>query len=388
MKKRIVWIDIVRGIAIIFVIIGHGLQNSGIQQFAWGAFLVNFIFAFHLPVFFVASGYLYKSKSIKKSLKSGFNNLLLPYLFSVAIIILGSLLAKHKLLTNIFANNWVSLPSMFIRVAYAAGQSMESVVSNQHYGPIPPVGVIWFLPCMFIAVVLFNLLMRLADRYQMAEFSRVSLILLVTALGILIHKRIFMPWTADSALISQSFFYFGYIVKKYRILETLSSSYYVGSISIWLLSAKLGMFQLSSGNAPDYLVGIVAGCGSSLVIFKASILIFKFLGAKKLVLFLQKIGQGSLLIMCFHSLDGTGFVFLGHLMSYFSTRYASWLLAIILILYRLIIPMLALVIIPHVPFARNFYDNRCYQFFWQHSIKGNKSNLIFSPNSKMKHHMF
>lgn len=51
-KKRIPEMDIVKGIAIILVVIGHTkvLGNS-------------FIYLFHMAVFFIASGYFYSDKS-------------------------------------------------------------------------------------------------------------------------------------------------------------------------------------------------------------------------------------------------------------------------------------------------------------------------------------
>lgn len=45
-NKRIQWIDIARGIAILLVIIGHSLGNY------WPGYLGNFIFVVHMPIFF------------------------------------------------------------------------------------------------------------------------------------------------------------------------------------------------------------------------------------------------------------------------------------------------------------------------------------------------
>ena len=56
-NKRIEWIDIARGFAILFVIIGHSLGNYFSSYFA------NLIYVFHMPIFFVLSGYLYKRKN-------------------------------------------------------------------------------------------------------------------------------------------------------------------------------------------------------------------------------------------------------------------------------------------------------------------------------------
>lgn len=56
MDKRIREIDILKGILILFVVIGHyPFINQSIKQI---------IFWFHMPLFFIISGYFYKNKGI------------------------------------------------------------------------------------------------------------------------------------------------------------------------------------------------------------------------------------------------------------------------------------------------------------------------------------
>ena len=54
-KKRIVWIDQLKGIAFIFVIIGH----LGI-----GKTFKSWIYSFHMPLFFFAAGWGYIKKKL------------------------------------------------------------------------------------------------------------------------------------------------------------------------------------------------------------------------------------------------------------------------------------------------------------------------------------
>lgn len=46
-KKRILWIDVLRGIAMFLVVYGHTSQNAEIKKY---------IYAFHMPLFFIISG--------------------------------------------------------------------------------------------------------------------------------------------------------------------------------------------------------------------------------------------------------------------------------------------------------------------------------------------
>ena len=49
LKERISWIDFAKGIAIILVVLGHSIDEGSLQKF---------IYVFHMPFFFVASGFL------------------------------------------------------------------------------------------------------------------------------------------------------------------------------------------------------------------------------------------------------------------------------------------------------------------------------------------
>lgn len=60
MRKRIEWIDIAKGTAILAVVIGHTLGPYN------GQFFGSLIFAFHMPIFFMLSGYLYHSRPARQ----------------------------------------------------------------------------------------------------------------------------------------------------------------------------------------------------------------------------------------------------------------------------------------------------------------------------------
>lgn len=65
-------LDILKGIAIILVVIGHNIQFMKGNTYAQGDFFSNpvfsIIYTFHMPAFMLVSGYLFylASKSIKQ----------------------------------------------------------------------------------------------------------------------------------------------------------------------------------------------------------------------------------------------------------------------------------------------------------------------------------
>lgn len=50
--------DIIKGIGILLVIIGHLAHGYGV--------LIPIIYTFHMPLFFIVSGYFYKEKGVKE----------------------------------------------------------------------------------------------------------------------------------------------------------------------------------------------------------------------------------------------------------------------------------------------------------------------------------
>lgn len=75
--NRIEWLDLAKVIGIYLVVLGHLPSMFG------GA-----IFMFHMPLFFILSGWLYKARDFKSELKRSAKSLLVPYvLFSVLMLV-------------------------------------------------------------------------------------------------------------------------------------------------------------------------------------------------------------------------------------------------------------------------------------------------------------
>lgn len=70
-SKRLDWIDIAKGVAIILVIVGHTVPNPSPLRHA--------IFSFHMPVFFILAGYTFRPKPWCELLSGSVSRLLVPY---------------------------------------------------------------------------------------------------------------------------------------------------------------------------------------------------------------------------------------------------------------------------------------------------------------------
>ena len=139
--NRDISLDITKGIGIILVIVGH---FAVLPHWAW-----QFIFSFHIPLFFIVAGYLYKQKRTKESLYKDFNRLMVPYFLTCAAIVL------------FFSFYWIKTGDN-TRFRYMLLASFVGNGSNNHeclyLAHLPSIGAIWFLPALFVCKNVYALL--------------------------------------------------------------------------------------------------------------------------------------------------------------------------------------------------------------------------------------
>ena len=113
MNKRIQWIDILKGIAMILVIAGHTI--SGVPR--------SIIFSFHMPLFFALSGYTYKLASdgggVMHRIRKDCKHLLLPA-YAIWIIRWPVLMLRDHVVYTI--------PQFMLSGLYASGTRTYVVV--------------------------------------------------------------------------------------------------------------------------------------------------------------------------------------------------------------------------------------------------------------------
>ena len=184
---RIVWLDSARGIAILTVIIFHAfLANSGIIHE-----INERICSFMIPIFFVISGYLYREKKLPEFIRLRLKRLILPY-FSAQIIV--------TILALIFFPGAAERWNDYLLGIFFADVNLPVKDSLADYP-------LWFLPCLFLSEVIFLSTQKIFK-------NRAWLVsILLSAFGIFLSTKIFLPWGADIALTAQIFISGGTILR-------------------------------------------------------------------------------------------------------------------------------------------------------------------------------
>lgn len=148
-KERISSIDILKGIGIILVMLGHALPHD--------SFVRTLIYTFHMPLFFWCSGFFYKDKPLKGATIKDAKSLLIPWItfslfLTLSACVLGykdgqySLLQFNVLNENswcIFYTIWFLVCMFFVKVVY---QGLATILRNQKISNLTIWGVFLLVP--------------------------------------------------------------------------------------------------------------------------------------------------------------------------------------------------------------------------------------------------
>ena len=119
--ERCNWIDVAKGITIILMVLGH----SSIPKF-----LSDFIWAFHMPLFFIASGWCtnWNRDTFGEFIKKRTKSIMLPFvLYSIIVAILYQIIGKHDWI-DILQNGWGGYALWFIPLLYLASIITKAVL--------------------------------------------------------------------------------------------------------------------------------------------------------------------------------------------------------------------------------------------------------------------
>lgn len=346
-KKRIEWIDIVKAIGMFLIVMGHTLEVYTFSGFA------KWIFAVHVPVFFVLSGYLFRAKPFKTVFQSGWRNLLLPYLATAVIVYLLSFL--HPFFPNWFYQ--VDAREYFLRVLYGSGTNIDFFLDKTVH--IQAIGAIWFLVAMFVGNVLFNGLVKLKEHVA-KESVLVLTVFLMTVLGFYLTKKgIYLPWSLNAALVSQSFYYAGHLFRRVEAIDKGDWALALVGLGLWGLSAQSGFFYLNVASAAAPTLAVLGGIGGSYVLMFGAYKLCRWRSWRGLAYY----GKMSLAVLCIHLIEMSATTSAGRFYHACLALGASQVVAVFSeIVYRTLITIIFIVILPHLPGLRSFYLNRRYPF--------------------------
>ena len=194
--KRENYLDVGKGIAIFFVVIGHARGLPLLE--------LKLIFSFHVPYFFFLSGWTVGLSPSKKNpiqfVTKQFSRLIIPYIFFFLLGYVYWLLTRHigvKQLQWGMYTWWDPLRGLF------TGMGDLLYVSPG----------LWFLPCLFLTKTFFCLLSVFATKEIL--FILLSIIAYVL-LSLCSEKMSLLPFSASLMPVTLFFYSLGQLMSKYN----------------------------------------------------------------------------------------------------------------------------------------------------------------------------
>lgn len=285
-NNRIEWIDSIKGIAIILVVITHSYTlKPPIESTEVLYYFLKSIYIIHIPTFFFISGFLYKKgKTSREYAKNQIYHLLIPY-FSLLILFLPFTIFVFPSYTAFFTTD--SIFQDVIR--YFSGRSIANMIT----------GPLWFLPTLFFTQVIYNSLQR---KCNLTIIHIIAGIMYIISFLIFYYRQNFwLPLYVHLSFAILPIFHIGYLIKYYNLKVNKTVLF------ICIVTTLFCLLYFTSNiiNYIDNFYGIpviTLFCSITSFLTLREILLFIEKKLPSLSHFFSKIGESSLIIMAFHSI--------------------------------------------------------------------------------------
>lgn len=275
-KQRDLSFDVMKGIGIILVLLGH----------VWSYYLPHthqFIYTFHMPMFFIVAGYFSKGCSDRasawQSIRHFFRRLCVPAIITQAAIVLYSAFN-----TIVKGTSWDATIVEALALFWA-----------DIHGPVTPwgklgYGVIWFLLALFFAKCILLFLSRAKGWAIPVAFA--------LALGSIGLHSVFpySIWCISIALTALPFVTIGWWCREHRIPVWLK----VLCLCCWVAAFFCSEMDMYDFKYACYPLDALGACGGTYALY----LLCKLLKNSKIIgSGFAYLGTISLIVMCVHCFE-------------------------------------------------------------------------------------
>jgi acyltransferase len=255
-SSRLNWLDIAKGIAILLMVIGHTSIPSAFSNFIW---------AFHMPLFFIASGWTtnWGKTDFIGFTKKKIRTLFVPFLVYSLVVLLIQISQGWVDFNHWIYNGWES---------YA----------------------LWFIPVLFLASLFSKLIYGIKNRYYLLGIA----FMFAAISGVLSFYKIQLPWTLSSVPFATFLIVVGTELKRFNPIISDSKLWHI--LLLFIVTAGISHFwrlDLCFNSILPILPLITGAIAGTMMVFMISSWIDKHL--KYVSILLQKVGNETYLIVAF-----------------------------------------------------------------------------------------
>ena len=272
-------VDIIRGISILAIIFGH----LGVDMIA------RVVFTFHVPIFFIITGYYIKPSEFLPFLRKKTYSLLVPYIITCLVMAgIAIIIAFFKHADCAYAfTRWIRAGFYGAGSYYKLPEMFE------------PVGAIWFILASFWSTLLFQICLKWKPIF------RILWVCLIFLIGYYTPKWLFwFPFSVQAGCCAVLFLYIGYCVHLcIRTLKELEMEVRMAAnllfFAVWIgFICTFKTFSFVSCNFGRGIVDIIGSVAGSYCIYVIGTLINRNL--KLISKYLEFLGRNSLTVLCVH----------------------------------------------------------------------------------------
>jgi len=262
-----------KGIGILLMLMGHWPNCPH-----W---LHQFIYSFHMPLFFIVAGFFAKplSVTIGQTVLNNAKRLLLPFVVTQTLLVIwGAWQSIEKQNVSYFIKPLLSL-------VWGCSDAAVTQWGNIYVGPV------WFLLALFWSKTIFGFLAK--------KFYKWNLLLTCVGLSIgsnMLHKYVSIPWCLLQGLSGLVFMSAGYLIKEKCIPRWTCWVCF----ACWPIAIAISGMEMSCCDYRFYPLDILGACGGTLCVYYLS---KQVRAVKRLATPVSWLGLNSLVILCFHDFE-------------------------------------------------------------------------------------
>ena len=291
--------DLVKGIAVIFMVMGHVLSYYNVNQMkVLAPVFLGMLFASNglMPLFFLISGYGFQVKPAGTMLKKTARDLLRPYVWVMVFVAV-----LFPIIHYLNYGWWPGALQEAFRylLGFLAGTARPGKILFGY--SLYECTVVWFLLSMFWALNILNLILKIQN-----EAVQAALVLVCILGGWFFYSLDFIYYCIPQGFSAVGFCYLGHVFKKYRILERVKTSkkrygVFLVLFLITLWRCRLSRFDLAYGQYEHFALDYVcAACTGILLLFLGA---YSGQAEWKGLDWIRIIGIFSYWIICIHNVE-------------------------------------------------------------------------------------
>lgn len=195
-KERIPYVDVLKFLGIFAIYIGHFLDAGG--------FAHDFVFQYHVPLFFFISGCMVTVEKTRKFFPYFIHKvqtILLPWLFFALLAVIVKVLDNNQNISHI---------REYLKLIVLGCERNNFIAAG-----------LWFLTCLFVMSIAFHIIQKVRSKILMLIICVLLLLLQQGALGVRM-PGFFNVWNISSAMYYLLYYCLGYVLFPYihKFLKT------------------------------------------------------------------------------------------------------------------------------------------------------------------------